>query len=180
MYLYNLDVVSDQLLSPIELCHVLEEKYHAEIKNSCRTIKQYLLKNDEIEDVRGSVSALVHLVFYKLDDEIKSFLLKEKRELFPRMIEAFEEGECRIDEQEIESIRETHLLILKIVQRMRELLCNYAVKPTWSKQFKEFVCEFYRLENKICKWIHLKENYLFTKLATSRDEEQYSATVSLL
>jgi iron-sulfur cluster repair protein YtfE (RIC family) len=167
-------------LSPIELCDVLETKYHAEIKHSCRIIKQYLLENEEIKDVRGSVSDLVHLMFYKLNDEINSFLLKEKRELFPLIIEAIEEGEWEIDEREIESMRETHLLILKIVQRMRELLCNYVVKPTWSREFKEFVCEFYRLENNICKWIHLKENHLFTKGVTYGAEEQYSATVSLI
>jgi iron-sulfur cluster repair protein YtfE (RIC family) len=180
MYLYNLDVMSDQSLPPTELCDVLETKYHAEIKQSCRIIKQYLLENEEIRDVRGSVSDLVHLMFYKLDDEINKFLLKEKREIFPLMIQAFEEGQCEMDEDEIESIKETHLLILKIVQRLRQLLCNYVVKPAWSNWFKECVCEFYRLENKIYKWIHLKENYLFTKVVSVGAQEQYSATVSLI
>jgi hypothetical protein len=77
------DTVSNELLTPEGLCTLILKDYNPSITESCRKIEIFLLSNHYGKDISIPLSELVHLIFMKLNDEIKHFFLKESGIIFP-------------------------------------------------------------------------------------------------
>lgn len=169
MFLHKLDNYSHDALTPEGLCNLILLEYHPDINESCNKVEHYLLCHPHISALSLSASELLQLLFIKLQDEVKSFSLKESGILFPCIkknyhgTEKISNSHC-FDPKIIETIHNTHQVIIGLTQKIRQLLDNYVVKTEWSKEWKSCVNELFLLENKILQWIHVEQNLLYPKV----------------
>jgi len=77
------ETISQEALTPEGLCSLILSEYHPAISSSCTKIEQFLLSNQYGKDISIPLSELIHLIFMKLNDEIKHFFLKESGIIFP-------------------------------------------------------------------------------------------------
>jgi iron-sulfur cluster repair protein YtfE (RIC family) len=176
MAIFTLRTPPKQSLSLLAICNEIQTEHQSSISQGCNNIINYLKKNEYIEDVLPSVSEVVHIILYKLSYEIKQCFLKEKQELYPLIVTATAKDRLKLTEA-MEPFREKHELILNIVKKLRQLLCDYVTQPHWSKEFRDFINELFSLENNLYKWIHIEEDLLFPKLMADLEKERHISTV---
>jgi iron-sulfur cluster repair protein YtfE (RIC family) len=163
------DNVSNELLTPEGLCSLISKDYHPSITESCSKIETFLLSNHYGKDISIPLSELVHLIFMKLNDEIKHFFLKESGIIFPAIKKnaknkTSKEGEHFLHPSALESIHQRQQVITNLLQKLRHLLQDYNIQPSWHKEWKECVNEMFQLESKVYQWIHLEGSLLYPKI----------------
>jgi iron-sulfur cluster repair protein YtfE (RIC family) len=171
MFLQEIDKYSQDALTPEGLCNIIEYSYQAEIKQSRDKIREYLADNPQVLELSDSVSDLVHLLFQKLNDEVEHLFKKETVIIFPCIKHHYNGTERIIPDRCVENsvyrnIQGTHKIILNLLQKLRQVLDNYATDPLWSNDWKDCLNEMFNLENKIYSWIHLEQNYLYPKISS--------------
>jgi iron-sulfur cluster repair protein YtfE (RIC family) len=163
------ETVSNELLSPEGLCSLIMREYHPSISESCRKIEGYLLSNQYGKDISIPLSELIHLIFMKLNDEIKHFFLKESGIIFPA-IKKNTKGKTGkevghfLQPTALESIHQRQQVITNLLQKLRHLLQDYNIQPSWHKDWKECVNEMFQLESKVYQWIHVEGSLLYPKI----------------
>jgi iron-sulfur cluster repair protein YtfE (RIC family) len=163
------DTLSNELLTPEGLCLLILKDYHPSISDSCHKIETFLLSTQYGKDISIPLSELVHLIFMKLNDEIKHFFLKESGIIFP----AIKKNEKNKTSKEVghllqpsalESIHQRQQVITNLLQKLRHLLQDYNIQPSWHKDWKECVNEMFQLESKVYQWIHIEGSLLYPKI----------------
>jgi iron-sulfur cluster repair protein YtfE (RIC family) len=61
----------------------------------------------------------------------------------------------------MQQIQVTQGKITAILNRLRQLLNNFQMKPFWSTEWKNCVQDFFQLETKIHQWIYIEQNMLY-------------------
>jgi iron-sulfur cluster repair protein YtfE (RIC family) len=171
MFPQEIDKYSQDALTPEGLCNIIEYNYQAEIKQSRDKITEYLNDNLQVLELSDSVSDLVHLLFQKLNDEVEHLFKKETVIIFPCIKHHYNGTERILPDRCVENsvyrnIQGTHKVILNLLQKLRQVLDNYATDPAWSSEWKNCLNEMFTLENKIYNWIHLEQNYLYPKISS--------------
>lgn len=178
MFLNKNETVSNELLTPEGLCSLIQREYHPSISESCRKIEEFLLTSQYGKDISIPLSELIHLIFMKLNDEIKHFFLKESGIIFPS-IKKQEKGKSGKDAAQhethahllppaaLESIHQRQQVITNLLQKLRHLLQDYNIQPEWHQDWKECVNEMFELETKVYHWIHIEGSLLYP-LITSK------------
>lgn len=169
MLLNQNDTVSNELLSPEGLCMLILKDYHPSITESCNKIESFLLSNQYGKDISIPLSELVHLIFMKLNDEVKHFFLKESGIIFPAIKKNAKNKTGKSDvhflqPSALESIHQRQQVITNLLQKLRHLLQDYNIQPSWHKEWKECVNEMFQLESKVYQWIHLEGSLLYPKI----------------
>ncbi len=129
-----------------------------------------------IESLLPAASELVHIIYYKLRYEMKQCMLKEKKTLFPLIIEATAKDIVLLAEA-IEPFRKTHQHIMELSQKLRQIIFGYKAQSCYSKEFKDFINELKNLENIICKWILVEEDLIFPKVNSDLAKAKFITTV---
>lgn len=158
------------------LCNEVESHYHFQIRLGSAKIVSFLQSNAQIESLTPSVSELVHIIYYKLRYEMKQCFLKEKKTLFPLVIEATPKDILQLQEV-TEPIRKAHEHILELTRKLRLILCQYETPPHYSQELKNFINEISNLEHNICKWILVEEDLIFPKVFSDLAKAKFIATV---
>ncbi len=163
------DTVSNELLTPEGLCTLILKDYHPSITESCRKIEIFLLSNHYGKDISIPLSELVHLIFMKLNDEIKHFFLKESGIIFPAIKKNVKNKTTKeagnfLQAPALETIHQRQQVITNLLQKLRHLLQDYNIQPSWHKDWKECVNEMFQLESKVYQWIHLEGSLLYPKI----------------
>jgi iron-sulfur cluster repair protein YtfE (RIC family) len=171
MFTNHNDTVSNELLTPEGLCALILKDYHPSISDSCQKIESFLLSNHYGKDISIPLSELVHLIFMKLNDEIKHFFLKESGIIFPAIKKnaknkTSKDGEHFLQPSALESIHQRQQVITNLLQKLRHLLQDYNIQPAWHKDWKECVNEMFQLESKVYQWIHLEGSLLYPKISS--------------
>ncbi len=169
MSLHKLDSYSKEALTPEGLCNLIEFKYKQEIEDCCWNITEYLENNPQILELSDSVSELAHLLFSKLNDEIRHLFKKETVIIFPCIKHHYHGTQKMIptacmDNVVYRNIQGTHKVILNLLQKLRQVLENYQTEPQWSQDWKSCLDEMFTLENKVFNWIHIEQNLLYPKI----------------
>lgn len=177
MLLNKNETVSNELLTPEGLCSLIQREYHPAISESCRKIEGFLLSNQYGKDISIPLSELIHLIFMKLNDEIKHFFLKESGIIFPS-IKKHDKGKAGKDVANpehhahhlppaaLDSIHQRQQVITNLLQKLRHLLQDYNIQPGWHKEWKECVNEMFQLECKVYHWIHIEGSLLYPKIVS--------------
>jgi iron-sulfur cluster repair protein YtfE (RIC family) len=153
MFTNQNDIVSNELLTPEGLCALILKDYHPSISDSCRKIENFVLSNHFGKDISIPLSELVHLIFMKLNDEIRHFFLKESGIIFPAIKKnsknkTHKEAGHFLQPSALESIHQRQQVITNLLQKLRHLLQDYNIQPSWHKDWKECVNEMFQLESK--------------------------------
>lgn len=168
MYLDEWSKYSDNSLSPIGLCNLVEFEYQAEIRVSCTNIGRYLSSHPAIKELSLSVSELMQLIFSRLEDELTHLFLKESGIVFPCIKKKYHSADKLsipfLDPRVFENIYNTHQIIIDLTQKIHNLMNNYTIKSGWSKAWKNCVNEMSLLENKILFCFQVEEELLYPKV----------------
>lgn len=165
------ETISQEALTPEGLCSLILSEYHPAISASCNKIEHFLLSNQYGKDISIPLSELIHLIFMKLNDEIKHFFLKESGIIFPAIKKnsknktAKEVGHM-LQPSALESIHQRQQVITNLLQKLRHLLQDYNIQPSWHKDWKECVNEMFQLESKVYQWIHVEGSLLYPKITS--------------
>jgi iron-sulfur cluster repair protein YtfE (RIC family) len=168
MFLRTSDISVYNSFSPAGLCDVIKQEYHPEIEDLLNKIHHFLLQNPaDVKDLSLSDSELLQLLFFKLQDETKHLLLKERLLIFPSIQENAqnENNHANIDSKDMTLLMEnTHENILDSIKKIRSLLQDYRVKENWREEVKQCVYNFECLEAAIIEWINFEHNLLYPKI----------------
>jgi len=165
------DTVPNESLTPEGLCSLILKEYHPSIGESCRKIESFLLSNQYGKDISIPLSELIHLIFMKLNDEIKHFFLKESGIIFPAIKKNTKNKTSKeighlLQKSALESIHQRQQVITNLLQKLRHLLQDYNIQPSWHKDWKECVNEMFQLESQVYQWIHLEGSLLYPKITS--------------
>ena len=140
------------------LCKKLEFECQPALLALCSRIENYFTLHtvNEIDDQHVE---LVFMMFGKMFDELTHLFLKEKGLIYPG-IQA--KGlQFLLQPAIIQQIQHTQEKITALLNRLRQLLNNFQMKPTWSREWKNCVQDFFQLETKIHQWIYIEQNMLY-------------------
>jgi iron-sulfur cluster repair protein YtfE (RIC family) len=140
------------------LCKKIEVECQPELLALCSRIENYFTQHtvNEIDDQHVE---LVFMLFGKMVDELTHLFLKEKGLIYPG-IQA--KGlQFELQPAVIHQIQLTQGKITALLNRLRQLLNNFQMKPTWSNEWKSCVQDFFQLETKIHQWIYIEQNMLY-------------------
>jgi len=172
MYWDEWNKYSDNSLSPIGLCNLLEFEYQNEIRVSCTSIGKYLSTHPAIKELPLSVSELMQVIFSRLEDELTHLFLKESGIVFPCIRKKYHNAEhltiTFLDPKVFENIHNTHQLILDLTRKIHQMMNNYIIKPGWSKAWKNCVNEMVLLEKRILFCIQVEEVLLYPRVTGNR------------
>lgn len=145
-------------IPPAVLCDQIEQECHTELLSLCSDIEQYFDQQAAI-NISDSTSEMVQLIFLKMEDEVKHLLLKEKNLIFPDIKNS---RTLFVLAPAVWSyIVHTQRGIAELLQKIRHLLHHFQVLPSWSKDWRECVQQFFQLEKKIHQWIFVEQNILY-------------------
>ncbi|BAV09238.1 Hemerythrin HHE cation binding domain-containing protein [Filimonas lacunae] len=163
MQLYQFNHLQESEFTPAALCELVERDYHLLITGLCNTIHDYLLQHPQIEDLPDSVAELVHLLFTKLEDELKHLFLKEAGIVFPCIRKWQQEQHCQVGNTTgmIDSVVHTQSVIAALMQRIRQLLGNFGSMPHFQMGWKVCLNNLFKLETLVFQWIHIGQNLLY-------------------
>lgn len=158
MLLNEWDIELQEQISPIGLCDIIEKRCQPEINSSICRIEHYFtqLSKNEIPE---STLELVQLLYSKLQDEVQHVFRKESGLIYPG-IKKTQTG-FFIEKRATDTIQQTQQVIVNLLLKLRQLLNNFVVSPSASKEWKDCVHEFYQLENKIHRWIYIEQSLLY-------------------
>lgn len=172
MYLDEWHKNSDNSLSPIGLCNLVEFEYQAEIRIACTNIGRYMTKHPAIKELSLSVSELMQLIFSRLEDELTHLFLKESGIVFPCIKKKYHKSKqlsnSFIDPRVFENLYNTHQVIIDLTQKIHKLMNNYIIVSGWSKDWKKCVKEMSALENKILFCIQVEEELLYPRITGNK------------
>ena len=151
---------AENVLTPEELCNLVEQDYHLAITASCKLISDFLSGHPEVPGLPVAVSELVHLLFGKLNDELKHLLLKESGIIFPCIRKNGHKQYC-VKDATVRVIKARQSVITALMQRVRHLLNNFMITPRDSAAWKTCVNAFFLLETAVFQWIHVDQNVLY-------------------
>ena len=140
------------------LCKKIEVECQPELLALCSRIENYFTQHtvNEIDDQHVE---LVFMMFGKMCDELTHLFLKEKGLIYPG-IQA--KGlQFLLQPAVMQQIQVTQGKITAILNRLRQLLNNFQMKPSWSTEWKNCVQDFFQLETKIHQWIYIEQNMLY-------------------
>jgi iron-sulfur cluster repair protein YtfE (RIC family) len=99
------------------------------------------------------------MLFGKMVDELTHLFLKEKGLIYPGILA---KGlQFVLQPAVIQQIQLTQEKITALLNRLRQLLNNFQMKPTWSAEWKNCVQDFFQVEVKIHQWIYVEQNLLY-------------------
>jgi len=175
MFLNRLDNYSREALTPEGLCNLIQLEYLPDIMSSCDNIDHFFSIHPSIKEF-PTTSEVVQLIFNKLEDEIKHLFLKETGIVFPFIKKNYIGTENingnAVELKVAESVHNTHQTIIGLTQKIRRLLNNFVVKPSWSKEWKACINELFLLENIIFQWIHVEQNLLYPRVTNVKHHQQ--------
>ena len=140
------------------LCKKIEVECQPELLALCSRVEKYFTQHavNEIDDQHVE---LVFMLFGKMVDELTHLFLKEKGLIYPG-IQA--KGlQFVLQPAVIQQIQLTQEKITALLCRLRQVLNNFQMKPTWSSEWKNCVQDFFQLETKIHQWIYIEQNMLY-------------------
>ena len=140
------------------LCKKIEVECQPELLALCSRVEKYFTQHavNEIDDQHVE---LLFMMFGKMVDELTHLFLKEKGLIYPG-IQA--KGlQFELQPAVIQQIQHTQEKITALLNRLRQLLNNFQMKPTWSREWKNCVQDFFQLETKIHQWIYIEQNMLY-------------------
>ena len=141
-----------------ELCEKIEAECQPELLAFCNRIEKYLTLHT-VNEIKDQHVELVVMLFDKMVDELTHLFLKEKGLIFPG-IQA--KGlQFVLQPAVIQQIQLTQEKITALLSRLRQVLNNFQMKPTWSSEWKNCVQDFFQLETKIHQWIYIEQNMLY-------------------
>jgi iron-sulfur cluster repair protein YtfE (RIC family) len=124
----------------------------------CSRIEIYFAEHT-INELDDQHIELVCMMFGKMVDELTHLFLKEKGLIYPG-IQA--KGlQFLLQPAVMQQIQVTQGKITAILNRLRQLLNNFQMKPSWSTEWKNCVQDFFQLETKIHQWIFIEQNMLY-------------------
>ena len=145
-------------ISASALCNRIEFECQPELLTICKQIEAYLLEHPtEIPD--NELAELILTVFGKVFDELTHIFLKERVLIFPEIVKRGIDFE--MPAPVIQLIQLTQEKISQLLNRLRQLLNNFQMKPGWNNDWKNCVQQFFQLEKKIHQWIYVEQNMLY-------------------
>jgi iron-sulfur cluster repair protein YtfE (RIC family) len=145
-------------IPPSELCHQIEQECHPELLTICKDIAAYF-GGQEHWGFSDPIAEMVQLVFFKMEDEMKHLLLKEKNLIFPGI--KSKQRLFVLSPAAWKYIVDTQRVIAELIERIRHLLHHFQTKPTCTKEWQQCVQQFFELEKKIHQWIFVEQNMLY-------------------
>ena len=140
------------------LCKKLEFECQPALLALCSRIEIYFAEHT-INELDDQHIELVCMMFGKMVDELTHLFLKEKGLIYPG-IQA--KGlQFLLQPAVMQQIQVTQGKITAILNRLRQLLNNFQMKPFWSTEWKNCVQDFFQLETKIHQWIYIEQNMLY-------------------
>jgi iron-sulfur cluster repair protein YtfE (RIC family) len=140
------------------LCKKLEFECQPALLALCSRIEIYFTQHT-INELDDQHIELVCMMFGKMVDELTHLFLKEKGLIYPG-IQA--KGlQFLLQPAVMQQIQVTQGKITAILNRLRQLLNNFQMKPFWSSEWKNCVQDFFQLETKIHQWIYIEQNMLY-------------------
>jgi iron-sulfur cluster repair protein YtfE (RIC family) len=156
-------------LTPKKICNLIELEYQPEILNLCTNIDKYFTKHPCTTEIPVATSELTHLLFNKLQDEVKHLFLKESGIVFPCIIKKYTRGakiynkNC-LDSNVSETVHQNQVMIIDLIEKIRALLNGFTIEPEWNKELKKCMARLFILETKILEWIHIEQKFLYPKV----------------
>lgn len=145
-------------IAPGDLCHQIEQECHPELLTICKDIAAYFSRQDHW-GFSDPIAEMVQLVFFKMEDEMKHLLLKEKNLIFPGI--KSKQRLFVLSPAAWKYIVDTQRVIAELIERIRHLLNHFQTKPTCSKEWQHCVQQFFQLEKRIHQWIFVEQNILY-------------------
>jgi len=140
------------------LCKKLEFECQPVLLALCSRIEIYFTQHT-INELDDQHIELVCMMFGKMVDELTHLFLKEKGLIYPG-IQA-KGMQFLLQPAIMQQIQVTQGKITAILNRLRQLLNNFQMKPFWSTEWKNCVQDFFQLETKIHQWIYIEQNMLY-------------------
>jgi iron-sulfur cluster repair protein YtfE (RIC family) len=140
------------------LCKKLELECQPALLALCSRIEIYFTQHT-INELDDQHIELVCMIFGKMVDELTHLFLKEKGLIYPG-IQA-KGMQFLLQPAIMQQIQVTQGKITAILNRLRQLLNNFQMKPSWSTEWKNCVQDFFQLETKIHQWIFIEQNMLY-------------------
>ena len=140
------------------LCKKLELECQPALLALCSRIEIYFTQHT-INELDDQHIELVCMIFGKMVDELTHLFLKEKGLIYPG-IQA-KGMQFLLQPAIMQQIQVTQGKITAILNRLRQLLNNFQMKPSWSTEWKNCVQDFFQLETKIHQWIYIEQNMLY-------------------
>jgi iron-sulfur cluster repair protein YtfE (RIC family) len=145
-------------IAPAELCNQIELECHPELTASCRQIEDFFNRHGHLI-FSDPVTEMVQLIFFKMEDEVKHLLLKEKNLIFPGIKSS--KRLFVLSPAAWQYIVQTQRVIAELIERIRHLLNHFQTNPSSSKEWQQCVQQFFQLEKKIHQWIFVEQNILY-------------------
>jgi|688.fasta_scaffold00398_20 iron-sulfur cluster repair protein YtfE (RIC family) len=146
------------LIPASELCKQIELECQPELLALCSRIESYFTQHT-VTEIDDRHVELVFMLFGKMVDELTHLFLKEKGLIYPGILA---KGlQFVLQPAVIQQIQLTQEKITALLNRLRQLLNNFQMKPTWSAEWKNCVQDFFQVEVKIHQWIYVEQNLLY-------------------
>lgn len=155
-------------LSPSQLCHYIEMKQYAPIKQTLELLNGYV---QDLQNANESAdkSQLVPMLFVRLKDEISQVMRNDEIIIFPLINKHIEKGSHGSPQLPLSMIREKNKKIMHILEKFRVIANSYILKPEWTNNERLFFEELFTLDQMITQAIYLKENVLIPKMMKYND-----------
>jgi iron-sulfur cluster repair protein YtfE (RIC family) len=140
------------------LCHQIEQECQPELLSICKDLTEYFSRQDHW-GFSDPIAEMVQLVFFKMEDEMKHLLLKEKNLIFPGI--KSKQRLFVLSPAAWKYIVDTQRVIADLIEKIRHLLNHFQTKPTCSREWQQCVQQFFELEKKIHQWIFVEQNLLY-------------------
>ncbi|PUZ26938.1 hypothetical protein DCM91_06770 [Chitinophaga costaii] len=169
-----------QAYSTESLCELIAERYHTHISQACMHLQDHVLHNTYILSLPDTNVELAHLLFAKMQDELKHLFLKESGILFPCIRKHFAGNDsCNAPRctkyTVIQTITDQQMQILSLLNRIKRLLLlddMLYIKNTALKTCRD---QFIAMEADIRQWMYIEQTLLFPWL-----DSMYCITASKL
>ena len=156
-----------------ELVRHIVDEHHAYMKTALlrlRSLIPTVLKAHSTQ--HGDILRQVHALFNDLDTDISSHLMKEEQVLFPFITAAethAQKGQpmlsapCGSVCHPIQQMEFEHENAGRVLAKLREVTCDYALPPDACPAFRTMYEELQRMEADLHQHIHLENNILFPR-----------------
>ena len=163
MFTRQWDIHIQEGLDAAGLCFLIENECHTAIEDSFTGVQGYL-SGGATPNLPLPATELLQILYSKLNDEVKQLFRKEKLLLFPAIRNQAEDNTA-VQISVPDSIQHTHKVITNLLLKIRQVLNNYLIEPTWNQEWKSCVNELFHLEGKIHQWIYIEQNLLYPSVS---------------
>ncbi|HEY0272738.1 MAG TPA: hypothetical protein VGC22_06095 [Chitinophaga sp.] len=155
-----------QHYSTESLCELIAQRYHHNIRQACSYLQEHVLHNTYILSLPDTNVELAHLLFAKMQDELKHLFLRESGILFPCIRKHFAGNDsCNAPRctkyTVIKTITDQHLQILSLFNRIKRLLLLDDILYINNVSLKACRDQFMALEADIRQWMYIEQTLLF-------------------